>query len=438
MEAMRNIYASIVLVAIVGCGGKSASKADAPNSGDGSNAGSDGSGGETTVMVTLNNEPTAGSSYSFIAAYQDGSGAWQLAPAPSSDAYTLTIHSSSWGFVWTCVPPTGSTNMIKRVELAYFDTSEKTSLTETVPAECSDVAAAKTYALTGTITGAPGGSRSVAYFGDRQGAVTAGAYTIQAPNGTHDVVIVTYPAATAGGDLIAEGAVVSAAAVTVNGAAVTAPALAYAAGVTSDAVTLTGGGTAAVSSVLYTANGTTATFVTQAAAGAGYKTEGLTTSATGDLYLQQVIGAGANAGEIQNWTSTIAAQTYTAPAAVGGATTTVPTTTPYPMLSTTWSAYTGAVGYTWDATQGAVGAQVEWTAVIGAMYAGTTPKFTMPDLSMLTGWNPVLEYTTAGGNGTGTLRAVTSTAGTSDYPANAIPAAGTQRTFASGAFTFTP
>jgi hypothetical protein len=436
---MRTLFASILLIAMTACGGKSASKTDAPNGNDGS-AGSDGPGGATTVTVTLTNAPSSGSAYSFIAAYADGSGAWQLAPAPTSNAYSLSISSTSWSFAWTCVEPAAPKDSF--VELAYFDISEKTSLTETVPDGCTDATPPATATLMGTVTGALATGNTVVYFGDSKGVLKAdGSYTITTPTGTHDIVVVHYPAATAGADEIADGAVVVRS-VAVN-ADTTQGAIAYTgATVASDAVTAATGSTiATVGTVLYSANGTTdVPFVVQAAVGTGYTTEGLAAAdgVAADLYLQDVTGKAAG-GEVQNWIgSAVAAQTFTEPAAFGGATVGTVTATPYPLWATTWPVYTNAVGYTWDATQGVAGA-VEWEAVIGAMYAGSgsTATFTMPNLSTLTGWSTALQFATTG-NGTGMVRAVTSTAGAKDYPPNAVPAPGTVRTFATGKFTFTP
>ena len=58
--------------------------------------GGDSPGSPTTVSVTLANHPGDAAMFSFLAAYQDGSGPWTLAPAPTGDTYSFAIDSPTW------------------------------------------------------------------------------------------------------------------------------------------------------------------------------------------------------------------------------------------------------------------------------------------------------------------------------------------------------
>src|SRR5437899_6431426 len=130
---MRAFYVASLVAVAAACGSSNSKGNPDGNNGDGTSSDSL-TGGPTTVTVTLTNAPTNAAMYTFIAAYQDGASAWQLAPAPSGDTYTFTINSAAWGFAWTCLVPNFN---VARVELAFFATSEKTSLTENVPQGCT-------------------------------------------------------------------------------------------------------------------------------------------------------------------------------------------------------------------------------------------------------------------------------------------------------------
>src|SRR5690349_23860759 len=115
------VIASMVTAA--GCGG----------SGSGMQA--DAAGGNGTVTVTLTDRPDNAAMYSFVTAYRDGAGPWQLAPAPNGDSYTFAVTSPTWSFVWTCVP---TNNEYRLVNLGVFATAEQTSLTQAIGTGCSD------------------------------------------------------------------------------------------------------------------------------------------------------------------------------------------------------------------------------------------------------------------------------------------------------------
>ncbi len=428
---------------LAACGSShSGSNPDGNNGGgDGSNGNGDGPGGgnPTTVMVTLVNHPTNASMYTFLAAYQDGAAAWHLAPAPSGDIYSMTINSPVWGFAWTCIDPT---TKAARVQLAYFTVAEKTSITETIPAECTD--RVTRVGVSGTVTNLPAQGTFLATFAARTVAVTRGTgntgdtFTMMAASGAHDLLVTT--------GTLAAGSISTDTAGIVRG--VTAPTTtatldwSTAKAVTSAAVTVPTGTTGVTAATtLYTAGGTQMTLV--AGSTAPYTTVGLDASLamTGDIYDQAVVERGnGSVASVENWTTTIAAQTYTPPTPLGGATSSVPTTTPYPEIMTTWNAYSNAVGYAWDARQGGTtpgGTNVRWTTLFGPGYVGSSPKFQMPDLSGLTGWSASLQLV-AGTQVVGTSAAMVSSGGASDFPPAAIAVAGTVRTTASSNWTVTP
>ena len=448
-----NKLASLLLVAAAACGSShSGGNTDSgTGNGDGNGSGDGGTtGGPATVTVTLTNHPTNAAMFGFIAAYQDGSGPWQLAPAPNGDVYTLSINSPAWSFAWTCVPPQFGA---ARVSLASFATSEKSSLTQLIPFGCTDFMPPAPVALTGTVNNinVNGGGQLLAYFGNPRNPAfvqvqgNTGTYTINTQPATHDIVIVhLVNNGGLGGDTNAD-AVAVARAVAVNGAT-TAPAIDFAnASVTTAAVSAipTTGMTHNASTRLFSAGGTQ---LTLASDNTTFESDALASAdaATGDVYDQQIIVTeNAATSRVQNWTATIADQAYTAPTALGGATSSVAATTPYVEIQTTWNANTGAVGYFWSASQGAAGPgtqpTLQWTAAIGPGYIGSSPKYTMPDLSALAGWSASLELVTGTQVG-GAVTAWTSTAGISDFPvADAIPAAaGTQRTSVDARWTVTP
>src|SRR5438270_1016738 len=93
------------IVALAACGSShSGSGGDAAGGGGDGSGSSDasGGGGPASVMVTLTNRPDNAATFSFLTAYQDGSGPWTAAPAPTGDTYTFTINSAAWSFAWTC------------------------------------------------------------------------------------------------------------------------------------------------------------------------------------------------------------------------------------------------------------------------------------------------------------------------------------------------
>lgn len=432
---MRSLALAFVLAAACGGSNSSSNNGDA-NGGDGN--GDSLGGNPTTVTVTLTNHPTDAGTYTFIAAYQDGAAAWQAAPAPAGDTYSFTINSPVWGFAWTCIVP--NTNpAIARVELAYFTVSEKTSLTETIPNACTD--RVTNVGLAGTASNLNnGGNGFRAYFasGSRAVSATTGQFGIETPAGTHDLFVThaggvggfgpvdatartsaTAPSTTANVDWNTSAATATTAVTAPTGALITTTL--YSAGGTQVGLGTSGG------------NGGGGSFVTAIAAAQAM---------SGDLYSMAATMRATGSSEIvENWATTVSAQTFTDPAALGGATSSVPTTMPYPIVMTTWNAYASSIGYTWGAHQGLGSAAglfpLEWTALLGSGYVGTMPRFQMPDLSMLAGWSTSLQFQTGTQVG-GTSAALTSSLGASDFPPVNPAAAGTQRVVATSSWTVTP
>lgn len=421
--------------ALAACGSDhSGGTVDAPDNGggDGAMIGDSLGGNPQTVTVTLTNHPTDATTYGFIAAYQDGASAWQVAPAPTGDTYSFTVNSPVWGFAWTCAVPN---TQIARVELAYFTIAERNSLTEEVPPACTDRDTPS--GVTGTVQNLPGSSGGVyraVYAQSRPGFVgsTSGNFGVEGPTGPHDLFI-THQTGGGGGfttDAVARTtATAPATGVTVNWT--TSKAVATAA-ITAPANTLH-------STTLYSAGNTklqfslstTPTMVGLAASQA----------TSGDIYVQTMIANGTGANEVaEAWTTTVGVLTFTMPPALGGAISTVPTTMPYPVVSTMWNSYTSGVGYIWDAQQGpttGTTSPLEWTALLGAGYLGSSPHYQIPDLSQLAGWSASYQFQT-GSQIRGTVSALTSSAGAGDFPTVQPAAAGTTRTLASSSWTVTP
>jgi hypothetical protein len=441
---MRNLLVA-TMFALAACGGShSSGHPDSNGNGDGNGNGDSLGGNPTSVSVTLTNRPNTAATYTFLVAYQDGASAWQLAPAPSGDTYTFTINSPAWGFVWTCIVP--RTNLA-RVELAYFATTEKTSFTENIPVGCSDRYPGPA-GLSGAVNNLQTTNENFASFAGATNPVNqaANADTFafpETPPATHDL-------------LISHATVTNTTAAVVDQVVVMRGVTAPMTGVTIDwnssVATATANVTATTGAIatttLYTAGGTTLRMSAQTTA--PYASYGLdsTQAMTGDVYDQQVVDRGAGASAIvDTWVSAIADQTYTAPPALGGATSSVPTTMPYPEIMTTWNAALNAIGYAWDARQGggAVGTvpTVRWTVLLGPTYIGSSPRFQMPDLSMLTGWSAGLAFSTTGGMVMGNVAAYGSSGGAADFPA-AVPgrgsngAPGTTRTTVTSDWTVAP
>src|SRR5262245_38099352 len=96
--------------------------------GDGSDTGDGSSGSGTAITLTLTNRPNNAATYSFVVAYQDGSGPWTVAPAPTGDTYTFTVNAPSYGVAWTCAGIGGGTaNQLRTVTEAHFAVAERTS-----------------------------------------------------------------------------------------------------------------------------------------------------------------------------------------------------------------------------------------------------------------------------------------------------------------------
>jgi hypothetical protein len=445
-------YVALVALAI-GCGGHGGSSSvDAHGTGDAlgtDGANGDGSlGGGTQVHLTLNNRPGNAAMFSFIVAYQDGSGPWQLAGAPSGDTYTFTVNSPSYAVAWTCnalTTGTGGGTSVRQVNEAAFAISERTSLTFDVPDRCTDRAPMKTT-LSGTVANRGGGAYAV-NFGTVAALVGAQGYRVNTVPGTKDVVLRHFT--NTGGsttDVLVDETLLD------RGVAVTAPttdALDASTAVATQGfpvdVTPPVNGRAQTTTMLYTAGGTTATLVR---VGQNYTTASLdpTQMMTGDVYDQQILVAGnGQTAIVTNATAMPDAQTYTAPDPLGGATSTVPTTTPYPEIQTTWAPYASTIGYQWVAAQQPTLQQcganttctIAWSALLSPGVTGNSPGFKMPDLSALTGWDPAIAFVT-GTQVTGYAEADTSSAGASDFPSVTPPTDGTQRVFVRSDFTVTP
>lgn len=445
----------LVLIAAFGCGNKApgAGDDDGSGGGDGGTNGSDDGGNHngqtpTNVTLTMHHQPTHAGQFSYLVAYQDGSGPWALAPAPSGEVYTLPIYSPVYAVAWTCIsagPVSNST--VRQVNELQFAVAERTSLTVEVPPRCSD--SYTTVNLHGTLAN-PGIATAYAVkWGDRSATVNQqGQYQMQVVPGTHDLIVLAGSSFSANGEIVASDAIVQRG-VAVNAATQLDLDANDEEGVQSFAVDNLFGGTRQTSSTTLYAHGTTATLVNDSSI--PFENEALAGDQmdAGDVYDQQMTVASLSGiTSSSSATATPDDETWSDVPALGTVTATT-TMAPNPRLTSTWTHYADAIGYTWGATQtpGNSGqgngcgnnggtCTIVWTAQLSAGVIGDQGTYTMPDLAMLAGWNPALQMV-AGTRIGGGVQAMTSSA-TGDFPALVPPAVGTKRTFATGLFSVTP
>jgi hypothetical protein len=447
---MRAVLVGCAIVA--GCGGASGGL---PPTGDG--GGNDGTNPDpTTIMVTLNKAPSNAGAYAFVAAYQDGDGAWKPAPARNGDTYAFDVSSATWGFAYTCqvnVNLNGAPTALRNVVEYHFAVAERTSWTGDILTRCTDRI---TYvALSGNILnplrGTNSGTYRVAYNGTAvfiNKTPTTANYTMLVEPGTHDLLVLHGSDRSTPGDFLVDGAIVQRnVAVT---AAMTRDVNVQAAVSTRQLMFSLPGSGAPISSEtttdLFTANGTAVLLAGLTKIPLVSPALAITQGAAGDLYDQR-----ATVEFVKNQAVTITTATTTpanvpitaAPTPLGATTTTSAATTPYPRFMSTWPGYAGAVGYTWTLAQtppaagcGGSACTITWTASVSPGAVGAMPSYTMPDLSHLPGWSQALQFV-AGTMATGDVTAMTSSAGAIDFPPRR-PAAGTQRVFAHSTFTVTP
>lgn len=407
-------------------------------------------------MFTLNNAPSDAGSFEFVAAYQDGDGAWKPAPARSGDTYAFGVSSATWGFAYTCqanVNVNSVATVVRDVVEYHFAVAERTSWTGDILTRCTDRI---TYVeLSGSILnplrGTTSGTYRVAYNGTvvfiNKTPTTANYSMLVAP-GTHDLLVLHVTDRNTPGDILVDAAIVQR---NVAVTAVMARDVDVQAAVPTRQLTFSLPASGAPMSSETTTDLSTANGTTVRLAGLSKTplvSPALATSqvAAGDLYDQR-----ATVEFVKDQAVTVTTTTTTpanvpiaaAPTPLGATTTTSAATMPYPRFRSTWPGYAGAVGYTWTLAQtpptagcGGSACTITWTASISPGAAGAMPSYTMPDLSHLPGWSQALQLI-AGTMATGDVTAMTSSAGAMDFPPQP-PVAGTNRVFAHSTFTVTP
>ncbi|NVB85193.1 MAG: hypothetical protein HOV81_42900 [Kofleriaceae bacterium] len=449
---MRSVLVAMAALAM-GCSGSNSVGVDSGGGGgteDGGGASDDDGGGTTnqphSVKLTLANRPTNGAMFSFLVAYQDGSAAWQVAPAPSGDVYTLPIYAPSYGVAFACIgAATGTTTQIRSVTSAHFAIGERDELTLEVPARCSD-RAGQTVPLTGTVQNRPFGGVLSVQFGGKTAFVSgqSGGFSLQAPAGTHDL-IVSHAVSQGSGDFYVDRVWIERN-VTLNGPTTrtinfnnAADPSTYGVNIGPSPIDVR----ASASTTLYTANGSTLGLVKVSF---NLQTKALDDPqmVTSDVYDQSItVSRTGGSATITNATNDPIDQTFVAPPALGAITTTVPTHMPYATLETSWSKYANAIGYQWNAQQqgfqacGNTSCTIAWSAYLSPGVLGTMPAYRMPDLSALPGWKAAFQLV-SGAQVVGGVTALTSSAGTADFPTVTPPANGTERAFVRTDFAVTP
>ena len=443
---MRRSVIAILLGLFAACGNSSG---NGPDGGGGDDQpGDDGGGGGNTphtVKLTLTNRPMNADTFSFLVAYQDGSAAWKLAPAPSGDVYTFQVNAPSYGVAFTCISQAAGTTATqpRSVTAAYFAVGERTELTLAVPDRCTDRNSGQgSITLGGTVTNRPFSGALAVVWGGRSAFVGAqsGNFQLIAPPGTHDLFVV-HAVPEGNGDFytdevwVARGVTLSSSGTRTIDFSEAQQTSTY--GV--DVGPLDVGTRATAQTMLYTANGSQALLVRE---NANWGSVALadTQMETTDVYDQSIqVASTGRSATLTEATNDPIDQTFTAPAPLGMVQSSMFAKMPYVELQAAWPAYANAVGYTWAATQQLSGTQcgtngnssscsVTWQAYLSPGVTGAMPAFVMPDLSGLAGWKPALQFVAGASGVAGGVTAQTSSAGASDFPAG-VPANGTTRTF---------
>jgi hypothetical protein len=375
-----------------------------------------GGGSDGRIAVTLTHRPTT-STVPFIAAYRDGTGPWQEAPPPNGDTYSFTVSSPVWGFAWACSP--GNQRWVTTYEYAV---SDRTSVNDVLPGGCRD--AQPVVHLSGTISNSAAGDSYEVSWGGGIFSATGSMFAIDVVPGTHDLIVAQH-AASGTADvpssmLVQRGLVIAGDTVQTVDFSAAAPAQ-------TAAITGVPSGSFLVFTAVDTAGGTDATLAVYSAppTSGDYLAVGLPAAQAqaGDVY-EQSVGDG-NIGTSM-YVSAPTAEVFDAPPPMTGAVTTLSTSTPYRILTSTWPAYPETIGYTWIAGANISGTVYQWIANISPGAAGAAPSYTMPDLSALPGWDASAEIPS--GDVEIVVSAYRSTVGTNDLPFQRWAPVGTKRT----------
>lgn len=426
---ISNLSACLVL-SLVACASPNGGADDEPRpdaSGDGGGNG-DASIDPTTITVKLTERTH--SLDRFAAAYQDGTGAWAVAAPPVADTFSFVITSSNWSFTWACEGVSGGVTLAFAYVVSYAVT-EKTAVT--IPEQCPRAFTA--IELSGTVSGTVAGGKYSMGWGERFGVSVVPAsgtsfdYELLRAAGSHDLyagkVEIAGDMTTTTAVAIVRGVSASVDRSNINldmtNAIATPPEL---------PVTIQGVASEQTyaSTTLFDASGTQLD-IARTRFRPPHATRGIAAAqmGPGSVYEQLVEAQwcppSAFAGEycdrrvVEQWRSTIGAQTVTLPPPLG----TVTTTPMGRAVRATWMPYPNAVGYTWVANKGYY-PEVAWHGTVGAAYAGTAPSFEIPDLSTLPGWDHFVPEPHGDSVIVGVVRAHVSSLGSSDFPF-AYPAA---------------
>jgi hypothetical protein len=423
-----------VLVFVVACTGADDGASDDANPSGMGDGKADEPTPPTTITVRLTDR-TSGVS-NFIAAYQEGTKPWQAAPAPAGDTYTFVVTAPTWSFAWACANKVGEEWHADAHVMSYA-TSEMKSLV--VPEGCPH--AIKTIKVGGTVTNAPIGPRYSVYWGERSGGTLQNGtntftFELQRQPGTHDLYAATHQFVEAAGSAVTKLAVTRGVVATTNISNATVDFATALPTTPPLPVTIDASSSERTTALtyLYDASGTQID-LDNTWLGPPHTTRGIAASqlSPGSVYAQTaaahlcpasaIRGQYCDQRKVERWTSSISAHQVTLPAPLGPVTATVSGAS----LTASWPAYPGATGYTWIAYQG-YDPYPFWTGTVGRELAGNAPRFTIPDLSALAGWEL---YVLKPASGTsvinGVVSAHVSSLGIGDFPPVTPAPAGTNR-----------
>ncbi|MBA3539334.1 MAG: hypothetical protein H0T79_06870, partial [Deltaproteobacteria bacterium] len=351
---------------------------------------------------------------------------------PVGDTYALPIHGEKYGVAYTCNDTFGT------VELGFFTIAEYPALE--LAMTCG---APSTVSLGGTFANGVAQARYDLTFGrTKQFNINSGdTYATAVMPGTHDVIVQRVVSNQAVDTLVVRDLQVTAATTLALDMS-----LALATRASTVDVTAPGATGISVTTVLVTNNGSSTLMSYDPAAPFTALFLPAAQASADDRYQERIqISQGTQSASITRIVDQPTAQTVTAPPLLGAVSASIAGTAPGPRITSQWTAYPGAIGYTWTANQirttgcpdAAALCGATWTANVSTGWLGTAPTaFTMPDLAALAGWHPNFDFA-AGAAIDGFVQGIAYPVGTGDLLDQTL-VLGAERRLVSAQFSITP